>query len=364
MARCSFVKKTVCVIVVGLSAMVNYSSGQDSTTTDLRRLGLEAFAQGRYSDAEAKLRLALRSLDAIANPLEIVQTLGDLGSVLLAEERFSETELVLSQALKMLRQDAASYTQTTSRLLSNLGALYVHTGRSDAAETVFNRALKIVEQYEPDEQQMATILSNLGSIYVQNRNYKRAQMILEKALDHAEKKLTKVDPDLIPILTNLAALHERKKNWKVAESYLLRADRIAEQSLRPDHPDRSIILEHLGIVHYGQNRLQPAEIELRHALDIERSTFGTDSIRTARVSLNLAKVLTAARQYDEARLLYTSGLPVQEKWLGANTPEVATTLERFANLLRITKNEERADELQARAKRIRAELAYVRKTGP
>ena len=78
MAWCSLVKKYVCVIVVALSAMVNYSSGQDSTAADWRRLALQAFAQGRYADAEAQLRLALRGIDATTKPVEIAQTLGDL----------------------------------------------------------------------------------------------------------------------------------------------------------------------------------------------------------------------------------------------------------------------------------------------
>jgi len=55
-----------------------------------------------------------------------------------------------------------------------------------------------------------------------------------------------------------------------------------------------------------------------------------------------------------------SALPVQEKLFGPKTPELATTLENFASLLHTLKSHQPADEMQARARRIRAELEYTR----
>jgi tetratricopeptide (TPR) repeat protein len=253
-----------------------------------------------------------------------------------------------------------THVRETSRLLCNLGALYAQTGRRQAAMTVFSRALRILEQYEPDDPHMAILLSNLGTLHVQNGDYKQARKHLHKALDLAQKRLAADDRDFIPILTNLGALYERQKKWTAAESYLLRALHVADHWLQPDDPERALVLEHLGLVHFRQNKLLVAESELRRALEIEGGARGLESIRGVSVSLNLAKVLTAARQYDEARILYGRSLPVQERLLGTKTPEVATTLENFAGLLHTMKSHEPADEMQARAGRIRAELAYTR----
>ena len=101
-------------------------------------------------------------------------------------------------------------------------------------------------------------------------------------------------------------------------------------------------------------------MELREALDIQHTVLGAESFGSVSMSLNLAKVLTSQRRYDEARILYSEVLPVQERLLGSKTPDVATTLEDFARLLRAMKSHKPADELEARAKRIRAELAYTR----
>jgi len=85
-----------------------------------------------------------------------------------------------------------------------------------------------------------------------------------------------------------------------------------------------------------------------------------ESIRSVRTSLHLAKVLVSERRYDGARILYSNVLPVQERLLGSKAPEVATTLENFGRLLHAMKSHEPADEMEARARRIRAELAYTR----
>ena len=59
-------------------------------------------------------------------------------------------------------------------------------------------------------------------------------------------------------------------------------------------------------------------------------------------------------------MLYNKALPLQEALIGTTSPEVAATLESYANLLRTMENDAPAMELENRARRIRAELAYTR----
>ena len=79
----------------------------------------------------------------------------------------------------------------------------------------------------------------------------------------------------------------------------------------------------------------------------------------ALTTLILATVLTANGQYEEARLLYAQSLQAVEQNFGSKSPEVATALEEFAQLLHKAKSHEEALDMEARAKAIRAEAAYV-----
>ena len=72
---------------------------------------------------------------------------------------------------------------------------------------------------------------------------------------------------------------------------------------------------------------------------------------------NLALLYYTQGKYAEAEPLYTRALEIDEKALGPDHPNVATTLENYAALLRETQRNAEATEMEARAKEIRAKHA-------
>ena len=69
---------------------------------------------------------------------------------------------------------------------------------------------------------------------------------------------------------------------------------------------------------------------------------------------NLALLHHVQGQYAEAEPLYQRSLAIREKVLGAEHPDVATILDNYAELLRVTGRSDEAEEMAARAKAIRA----------
>ncbi len=72
---------------------------------------------------------------------------------------------------------------------------------------------------------------------------------------------------------------------------------------------------------------------------------------------NLANLYQAQGHYAEAEPLYQRALAIWEKTLGPDHPDVATSLENYAALLRETGRGEEAKEMEVRAKAIRAKHA-------
>ncbi len=70
-----------------------------------------------------------------------------------------------------------------------------------------------------------------------------------------------------------------------------------------------------------------------------------------------ASLYQAQGKYGEADPLYKRALGIREKALGLEHPDVATSLENYASLLRMTKREYQVAKLEARAKAIRAKHA-------
>ncbi len=69
---------------------------------------------------------------------------------------------------------------------------------------------------------------------------------------------------------------------------------------------------------------------------------------------NLALLHKVQGNYAEAEPLYKRALAIWEKALGPEHPDVATSLENYAALLRETGRADEAAEMEARAKAIRA----------
>ncbi len=76
--------------------------------------------------------------------------------------------------------------------------------------------------------------------------------------------------------------------------------------------------------------------------------------RAANDNVYQAALYQAQGNYAEAEPLYQRSLAILEKALGAEHPNVATSLEKYAALLRKTGRDAEAEKLEARAKAIRA----------
>jgi tetratricopeptide (TPR) repeat protein len=69
---------------------------------------------------------------------------------------------------------------------------------------------------------------------------------------------------------------------------------------------------------------------------------------------NLGDLYNDQGQYAQAEPLFERALTINEKALGPDHPDVATSLENLAALYRVTKRDKEAETLEKRAARIRA----------
>src|SRR5215831_14093362 len=129
---CRYSIRNTCVLIV-VVMMAFVTSGISAPQTDLRERARQAFNEGRYADADRDLRVALADFEKAGSRLDIAETLGDMASVLIAQERYSQAEPLLGRALTIMPEKTGAHARLTARLLGNLGALYVQTGRDSDA---------------------------------------------------------------------------------------------------------------------------------------------------------------------------------------------------------------------------------------
>ena len=111
-----------------------------------------------------------------------------------------------------------------------------------------------------------------------------------------------------------------------------------------------------GIEAHQEGRYPEAEQHLTVALK-QAEKFGEQDARLATSLNNLASLYQDQGNYPQVEPLYNRALAMREKVLRPDHPDVATTLENHAELLRKTNRDAEAANLEARAQAIRAKHA-------
>jgi tetratricopeptide (TPR) repeat protein len=321
---------------------------------ELRIAGLSAYSRGHYIQAQRLLERAramaeqgsdtyLRALihDAIGslykNQFEFIKAerefdqsiailrhqpghpdamaiaLANLGDALAGEGRYREALASLSEASKLIRDNAVNNLPLQLHVLDVTGAVYLLQGKEKKAESLFLRALTIGSQEKAMMPPVADVLNNLGTLYAHIGNYQKAVDSYTQALRLTQEELGPTHPNLATVLANLGFVYIRMGRPDEAESQFLQSFAILET-----------------------NRLTASNMAVHTLYGLGRSCVERNQLERAQELL--ARAVTAGRT------------------IRARTPEMALTLELYAAVLRNLSRRSEAENLHAEAAGIRAEL--------
>jgi tetratricopeptide (TPR) repeat protein len=218
-----------------------------STALDLRRrlgnpqdiaeatanLGLILSRQNRISEAEPLLRDALAQFTALHGPdhADTLQARVFLAEMLRTDGRYEQAEPMMQEAVAGLRRRLAPDDE---RLVSALGfqaELLREVGKRREAEAVLLEVLQHRGRWqERDSNQLALVHSALGSVYYEDGRTREAVEQLLAALRISERILDTFDPSLGIDYNNVAALYEEMGDYEAAEPLMRRAITIAAAS--------------------------------------------------------------------------------------------------------------------------------------
>lgn len=224
-------------------------------TSDSFGQAVEAFQQGRYSEAETAARAVVR-----ADPRD-ARALGLLGVILDAERKYGEAESVYLQALRLAPDSAA--------LHNNLGNHYLAQGEAARARAQFLKVVGIDPGHPNANLQLAemSIKAKDGNSALQYLSHLPASALAQPA----------------PALLHAQALHLAGKNEE-AERAL---DQIAQQAGSDPRTAFSV-----GMVDAGWKRYAEAEQAFGQALKRDPANFD--------IQYNLGLAALNARDYPRA----------------------------------------------------------------
>ncbi len=135
-----------------------------------------------------------------------------------------------------------------------------------------------------------------------------------------------------------------------AEPLLQRSLAIWQKVFGPEHPNVAQSLNLLAVLYNAQGKYEEAERLFQQALAIWEAVWE----KNPEASHGFAAMDGMSFNHAMLFMLYERWLPIAEKALGAEHPGVAQILENYAALLRKMRHEDEAEEMELRAKTIRA----------
>lgn len=239
----SGVRSVMCVPVKGEQNQVAGVLYLDS------RVKKQAFDPTHLKSLEDMALAAGQRLIAIGNqpakpPLGKLQDLRVKAIQSYRERDLDEAETWLVAAREMARESGGR-SLDFSRSLSDLGQLFLRSGRIEESRPLLREALEISEEHLPGVEQIAS-LNNLAGIAFVEGDFHQADSLLRRA-----KALTRKFPaQNVCVCCNLAKLALRRNRPDEAEAFLAEA-KASTNELPDDHPYRAKAAEHYARFHEG-----------------------------------------------------------------------------------------------------------------
>ncbi|WP_396205152.1 tetratricopeptide repeat protein [Gemmatimonas sp.] len=198
----------------------------------------------------------------------------------------------------------------------------------------------------------ARLMQTMGTVETSLGKFAEARELLDAVLRTRERLLGADHPLVGETLTSLGELTRERGELDEAEQYLTRALAIREEALGPHNVDVATTMSMLAVLRVRQTRLAEAESLYQRVLAIDALVREPNDARTLRDMRGLAAVYRAMDRKVEADSLWRLVLQRQEQSLGADHPDVGSTLNNLGTLAYFDGRYEEAARYYARSRPI------------
>jgi tetratricopeptide (TPR) repeat protein len=151
--------------------------------------------------------------------------------VLCEERRYQEASTSLSEASRLIKNNAINDPRLEVQILDVSGTAYLGESQLRKAEALFQRALRIISLPQNAAiPESGDVFNNLATLYAVKGNYPKAAAYYIRALDTAEKRLGPTHPSIATVLVNMGFAYIRAGQYEEAESRFLRSLKILDSN--------------------------------------------------------------------------------------------------------------------------------------
>jgi CHAT domain-containing protein/Tfp pilus assembly protein PilF len=342
-------------------------------------LGALYASLGQHDKSAKAFRQALEILKKIRSPDHHEVAMASLavgfGDLLSGKLSIGHKEIVRSYAA--LRKSLGEKHEQTASALSMLALSSLFNDDWDAAERQARKAVTLRKELKIQDKIVASILEfTLGTLSYFRDDLREAERRLRSAMRLQEQIAGYGTPFLATSLTLLAQIYIKNGLLDEARGLLLRAYRLMQSALPPDHYQLGVVQRSLAMLANERGNPKDAEARYRESLRIFQKNYKAghfltanvlgelafiiddlpgrlpEAIKLTRQSIamhtalnnrptvnsgighhNLAMQLEKQGRTEEALQAYETATGILRKFLGPQSPNLASTLKAHADYL-------------------------------
>jgi tetratricopeptide (TPR) repeat protein len=305
----------------------------------------------RYEEAEEHFHIALHFYKFLGDPFHQAVAFYNLGRLERRRARFEEAERLLRHSGELLSKvrDDPRTEFLRGLVLFNLGAIRLHRGELESAESFFKEAAGILEAGE-SQRYYGLILNSLGGLYLYLGDYHKAITVLQMAR-RIFKELRSFH-DLEHVSNNVALALIQLERYEEAESLLQESFELAQGV--GNVTSASTFLTSFTELYVARGDLEKAQLYGTRAS--EYAELAGNLFEKGRALVQLGRVVLLKGRYYESEKALRQALEIGER-LKSREVEVPACL--YLAELMLAVQPMKAREWLARAERLLVEYPHA-----
>ena len=254
------------IVLIFLTCLPIKVSAQSGVWVQLYETAQTDIKQSHWADAEFSLRRAIPIAEGLGqSDVRYALTLGSLGRVYVAQERYTEAEELLVKAVDLL-QKADYKEQELAEFCLSYQDLLIKTGRKDDALQVNDAIKQMVAQKVSLQKQLTDPWQsefNAGMSEYAARNFKECEPHLLKSLEIAKTQIGEIN-EVRKSMSALFSLYREQRRYALVDLYFPKLQSLLVQS-RGAHSTviASLYSEYAHILKQQNRNIESAEFKFK-----------------------------------------------------------------------------------------------------
>lgn len=272
-----------------------------SAAMQMNDQGLRDWHDGRYDLAEENLQQALKQTQKDLGPthFSIGIILSNLGLVYTDQGRYAEAIDVFQQADPILKRKYGNHNRTYAKSLNNYAYALLQNGSLKEAKEKYEQSLSTYTAAGTPESDTATTINGLSMTYRDNGDLIQAESLANRAFRLVESNDRKWGSKG-PILQNLGTIYMEQGFFDKAEDAYIQVLEVRENKLGTSHPDTGYTVWRLASLYQKEGKSEQAEEQFKRAIVIFERRLPEGHPDTKQLVGQYAEFLRVAGRSDEA----------------------------------------------------------------